>query len=139
MTKAIQLAISIMLVLATGLLPATSAEAKKKTLVAKISIPLTGNKTTFRFSVTNEGKVPAMVYAPFANLTRLVVVDPDGKKREVFNYKEGVNIAAKIAPGKELSWDVDISPRIEFKKEGEYGISFTINGVESNRIVVVKD
>ena len=139
MTKAIQLAISIMLVLATGLLPATSAEAKKKTLVAKISIPLTGNKTTFRFSVTNDGKVPAMVYAPFANLTRLVVVGPDGKKREVFNYKEGVNIAAKIAPGKERSWDVDISPRIEFKKEGEYGILFTINGVESNRIVVVKD
>lgn len=134
-----QLAISIMLVLATGLLPATSAEAKKKTLVAKISIPLTGNKTTFRFSVTNDGKVPAMVYAPFANLTRLVVVDPDGKKREVFNYKEGVNIAAKIAPGKELSWDVDISQIIEFKKEGEYGFSFTINGVESNRIVVVKD
>ena len=139
MTKAMQLAISIMLVLATGLLPATSAETKKKTLLAKISIPLTGNKTTFRFSVTNEGKVPAMVYGPFANLTRLVVVDPDGKKREIFNYKEGVNIAAKIAPGKELSWDVDIGQIIEFKREGEYGFSFTINGVESNRIVVVKD
>lgn len=138
MRKTLLLAILIMVIHALSSPFAFAEELKTETIVTRITIPLSGNKTTLRFSVKNLGPTPVIVANPFVNETRLLVVDPDDTKLEVFLWKEGTGIYDNLAPGKEVMWDVDISQKVQFTKEGEYTISYSVNGKESNKIILVK-
>jgi hypothetical protein len=114
------------------------AQPPIKKITPVLTVPTSGSKTTFRFIVRNEGGKPATVDGPFANQTRLLVQFPDGKKKEVFNWKEGAR-PETLQPGKLVQWDVDITNHVEMKDSGWYRISFSVNGTESNQIIVVKD
>jgi hypothetical protein len=109
-----------------------------KKITPVLTVPTSGSKTTFRFIVRNEGGKPATVDGPFANQTRLIVQFPDGKTKEVFNWKEG-RTPEPLQPGKSVQWDVDITNHFEMKDSGLYRTSFSVNGTESNQIIVVKD
>ena len=121
-----------------GITFAISKDVKKVILAPTIKVPLTGNKTTLLFCVKNTGSIAADIYGPFANLTRLVVITPSGKTREVFCWKSGVGLTQKLPPGKEISWKVDISQKFDFKVKGEYLVSFTVNGIKSNQLIFFK-
>jgi hypothetical protein len=56
----------------------------------------------------------------FANYTRLVVIYPNGEKKE--------RPPDPLAPGNSLQWDVDIAKWVEMKEKGTYTVSFTVNG-----------
>ena len=115
------------------------AQPPIKKITPVLTVPTSGSKTTFRFIVRNEGDKPATVYGPFANQTRLLVQFSDGKKKEVFNWKEGARTREPLQPSKSVQWDVDITNHVEMKDSGWYRISFSVNGTESNQIIVVKD
>ena len=122
-----------------SILFAVKPEPPKEDLRPVIVIPLSGEKTLLRFIVQNRGDKPAVVYGPFANQTRLVVVHPNGEKKEHFNWKEMERPPDPLAPGKSLQWDVDIAPWVEMKEKGTYTVSFTVNGTSSDQLQFVKD
>ena len=105
---------------------------------ARILVPLSGNKTTFRFVIRNNTSKVVGVNHPFVDGTRLLVVYPDGKKGDLGGWKEGLR-PDPLSPGKQKHWDVDLRDWIQFKQNGEYTISFSANKHESNGIVLVKE
>jgi hypothetical protein len=111
----------------------------KQTITPILKVPTTGTKTTFRFVIRNDSKKPVIVYGPFANLTRLVVTFPNGKQEKIGNWKEMAGPPDPLQPGKSIESDVDILKWVEMKEKGDYKISFSVNGIESNQIVVTKD
>jgi hypothetical protein len=118
---------------------AVKPEPPKEDLRPIIAIPLSGEKTTLRFIVQNRGDKPAVVYGPFENQTRLVVVHPNGEKKELFYWKEMERAPDPLAPGKSLQWDMDITQWVEMKEKGTYTVSFTVNGTSSDQLQFVKD
>jgi hypothetical protein len=123
----------------SGVVHAVKPEPPKEKIAPVLSVPLSGTKTTFRFIVRNDGKKPVVVYSPFANLTRLIVTFPNGKQKKIGNWKEMERPPDPLQPGKSIQSDVDILNWVEMKEKGDYKISFSVNGIESNHIIVTKD
>jgi hypothetical protein len=44
-----------------------------------------------------------------------------------------------LQPGKTIQSDVDITKWLRMKDPGSYKISFTVNGTQSNQILIIKD
>jgi hypothetical protein len=119
---------------------AVSPEQPKEKITPILGIPSTGEKLTFRFVVQNDGDMPTHVYDPFYNETRLVVIFPDGKKKEICTWKEMSSAPGpNLQPGKTVQWDVDISQWLQMKDPGWYRVSFRVNGIESNQVIIIKD
>ncbi|MEI6219309.1 MAG: hypothetical protein WCP86_10440 [bacterium] len=133
----------IAILLFLSLAGAACAESPIRTqgdnLTLTLALPESKPAMTFRFIVANTGQTPEIVYGPFANYTRLIVVRPNGEKKEVFNWKEMGKSPTPLQPAAKAEWDVDVRAWIEFKEPGDYRISFSVNGRESNQIVVIKD
>ena len=104
-----------------------------------LAVPESKPAMTLRLMIANTGQVPEIVYAPFVNYTRLIAVLPNGKKTEVFNWKEGGATPPPLQPQQTTEWNFDITRWIDFKAPGIYRLSFSVNGRESNQIIVVKD
>ncbi len=133
----------IIAALILGLAGYALAEAPVRThgdgLLLTLAIPESKPALTFRVVVVNTGQVSEIVYGPFANYTRLNVVRPAGEKKEVFNWKEMATSPDPLNPGQRLEWDFQIKDWVEFTEPGEYTLSFTVNGKESNQLILIKD
>lgn len=123
---------------------------------ARVSVLLTGSKTTLRFELENLSAQTWMAYAPFSNGTVLAVRNPNGQTRLYGQWKPEVEPLA-IEPGASKHWDVDVSDYVRFPERGMYTIWFeagktpssggtlALNSwyeggkTESNRIQFVKD
>lgn len=134
-----RLMIAAMVVIATSVVVLTAEpEPVKDNLTLTIAVPLSVNKTTFTFIVRNNADRDAKVYPPFTDSTVLVVIHPDGKSKEYRVWKSGIN-AKSIATGEELMWDIDLAKWLKFEKSGRYAVHFTVNGIESAPLVIVRD
>jgi hypothetical protein len=60
-------------------------------------------------------------------------------KKKIGNWKEMERQPDPLQPGKSIQMDVDLLKWIEMKNAGDYEISFSVNGTESNQIVLTKD
>jgi len=119
---------------------ALDSEPAKGKITVTLGIPTTGDKLTFRFHVRNDGDKAIHVFGPFYNETRLIVIYPDGKKDELCTWKSMSDAPApNLQPGKTIQSDVDITKWLTMKDTGSYKVSFTVNGTQSNQIVIMKD
>ena len=126
-----------------GLAGFAPAEAPARThgdgLQLTLAVPESKPALTFRIAVINTGQVAEIVYGPFANYTRLNVVRPSGERKEVFNWKEMATSPSPLNPGERQEWDIQVKDWVELIEPGEYQLSFTVNGKESNQIILIKD
>lgn len=136
MKQAMQLVI-VLCVVSVAL--AAKPEPAKENLQPMIVIPLLGDKTLLRFIVHNRGDTSDIVYDPFANNTRLVIVHPNGEKKEHGIWREMERPPEPLAPGKSVAWDVDIAQWVKMKEQGTYTVSFTVNGIPSDQLQFVQD
>ncbi len=114
------------------------ANADRQPIEARLEIPLSGTKTTFRFSVRNNDTKSYLLDAPFANNTRLFVKGPTGGSQEFGSWKEGLTPNV-IDAGFTKNWDIDISSHVKFTSKGTYVVWFQVRDVRSNTISIVKD
>ncbi len=123
---------------------------------ARVSVLLTGSKTTLRFELENLSSQTWMAYAPFSNGTVLSVMNPQGQIRLYGQWKPEAEPFA-MEPGSKKHWDVDVAEYCHFPDKGLYTIWFetgktpssggtvALNSwyeggkTESNRIQFVKD
>ena len=119
-----------------------SYATKPKPSQAKLSTAITvipkGSLTAFRFTVHNGGTKEAVVHGPFANTTRLLIQFPDGRQKEISVWKENAG-ATPLQPGRSVHWDLDVAQWVKMKTAGHYRVSFSVNGIESNRVILVQD
>jgi len=107
---------------------------------ATIAIPLSGNKTTFRFIVVNEGKETVLISRPFFNAgakMNLLVTFPGGTQKEIARFSRMP--LSRLKPEEVRSWDIDLMQWLELKQPGRYQIRFGVNGITSNTIILIKD
>jgi hypothetical protein len=136
MSKRIAMA-AVLALLTTGTMLA--AAAPPDMILPLVGLPLSGaTRTTFRFVVRNIGQNPVNVAPPFAGNTRLLVNYPDGQKREIAP-KSSASSGVSIGPGHARAWDVDVANWVQFTQPGQYTIWFSMNGNDSNRVVLIKD
>jgi len=134
-----QIVTTLLLVLSSYALAEAPVRTQGDGLALTLAIPESKPALTFRVIVVNTGQVAEIVYGPFANYTRLNVVRPNGEKKEVFNWKEMATSPAPMKPGQVLEWDFQVKDWVEFIEPGEYRLSFTVNGKESNQLILIKD
>ena len=129
----------VLTIIALGSTCLLHAEEKKvaQPLVPTIEVPLNagGSRLTFRFSVKNNGDAAVGVNDAFVNGTQLTVIYPDGTKKGVGLWKEGI-IPEKLDKGETRNWTIDLKTVSEFAQKGTYTVYFTVNKVESNRVLV---
>lgn len=131
------LAVAAAVLFAAG--AAMAAAPSAEILIPTVGLPLDqSSRTTIRFIVRNIGQNPSSVAAPFSGQTRLIVTHPDGQKA-VYAQRAGGGGSDRLKPGHSKAWDVDLSKWLAFEKPGQYMIWFSVNGNESNRIILIKD